>query len=83
MRSVSLAVLAAFGGLTVGALHRPAVSSAPIPLSQHGSVSQSIAGTEITIEYNWLVARGRVLFGGVVPWGKPWCPGADSRRALA
>ncbi len=83
MRSVSLAVLAAFGGLTVGALHRPAVSSAPIPLSQHGSVSQSIAGTEITIEYNRPVARGRVLFGGVVPWGKPWCPGADSATRLS
>lgn len=45
--------------------------------SQHGSVSQRIANTEITIEYNRPVARGRTLFGGLVPYGSIWHPGAD------
>jgi Protein of unknown function (DUF2911) len=83
MRSASLGVLAAFGSLAFVALHRPVGSSAAIPLSQHGSVSQSIAATQITIEYNRPVARGRVLFGGVVPWGRPWCPGADTATRLS
>ena len=45
--------------------------------SQHGSVSQHVGDTVITIEYNRPVARGRDLFGALVPWGKVWTPGAD------
>jgi len=45
--------------------------------SQHGSVSQRIADTTITLEYNRPVARGRELFGKLVPYGRVWCPGAD------
>ncbi len=82
MRSASLGVLTAFGGFTLVALHGPVGSTGPIALSQHASVSQSIAETQITIEYNRPVARGRVLFGGVVPWGKTWCPGADTATRL-
>jgi hypothetical protein len=50
--------------------------------SQHGSVSQQIAGTKITIEYNRPVARGRDLFGALVPWGRVWCPGADTCTSI-
>ena len=50
--------------------------------SQHGSVSQQIAGTKITIEYNRPVARGRELFGALVPWGHVWCPGADTCTSI-
>src|SRR5215471_3774829 len=45
--------------------------------SQHGSVMQQVAGTSITIEYNRPVARGRDLFGALVPYDRVWCPGAD------
>jgi hypothetical protein len=45
--------------------------------SQHGSVSQRIGNTVVTIEYNRPVARGRDLFGALVPYGKIWHPGAD------
>jgi len=45
--------------------------------SQHGSVSQHVGNTVITIEYNRPVARGRDLFGALVPWGRVWTPGAD------
>ena len=45
--------------------------------SQHGTVSQRIADTTITLEYNRPVARGRELFGKLVPYGRVWCPGAD------
>ncbi len=50
--------------------------------SQHGSVTQEIAGTRVTIEYNRPVARGRELFGKLVPWGRVWCPGADEATAI-
>lgn len=57
------------------------VAQAPRP-SQHGSVSQDIAATHVTIEYNRPVARGRDLFGALVPWGKVWCPGADTCTSI-
>jgi hypothetical protein len=50
--------------------------------SQHGSVSQRIADTTITIEYNRPVARGRELFGALVPYGKVWCPCADDATTI-
>ena len=45
--------------------------------SQRGEVSQFVADTRITIDYNRPVARGRELFGKLVPWGEVWHPGAD------
>jgi hypothetical protein len=56
----------------------------PVPRSQHGTVSQRVGTTEITITYNRPVARGRELFGrsGVVAWGRIWHPGADSSTTI-
>jgi hypothetical protein len=50
--------------------------------SQRGSVVQRIADTTVTIEYGRPVARGRELFGTLVPWGKVWCPGADEATTI-
>jgi hypothetical protein len=50
--------------------------------SQHGSVSQRIAETTVSLEYNRPVARGRDLFGSLVPYGKIWCPGADDATTI-
>jgi hypothetical protein len=61
----------------------PAAQEAPkIKPSQHGSVSQRIADTTITIEYNRPVARGRDLFGALVPYGRIWCPCADDATTI-
>jgi hypothetical protein len=46
--------------------------------SQLASVSQSVAGTRIEIVYRRPVARGRQLFGSLVPWGRIWTPSADT-----
>jgi hypothetical protein len=56
-----------------------------VPRSQHGSVTQNLSGTDITISYNRPVARGRTLFGddGVVHWGRLWHPGADSVTTIS
>jgi hypothetical protein len=37
----------------------------------------------ITIEYNRPVARGRRLFGGIVPYGVAWNPGADAASTIS
>jgi Protein of unknown function (DUF2911) len=50
--------------------------------SQHGSVTQQVAGTTITVDYNRPVARGRDLFGALVPYDRVWCPGADECTTL-
>lgn len=56
--------------------------SATIKPSQHGTVSQTVAATTITVDYNRPVARGRELFGSLVPYDRVWCPGADDCTTL-
>jgi hypothetical protein len=58
-------------------LAAPACAQRRPSASQHGTVSQEIATTKISIEYDRPVARGRQLFGALVPWGKAWTPGAN------
>jgi len=53
------------------------------PFSQRGSVSQDVAFTRIAIEYGRPVARGRQLFGQLVPWDSIWHPGADSATRIS
>jgi hypothetical protein len=48
------------------------------PFSQRGTVTQMVAYTEISVSYGRPVARGRELFGALVPWDSVWHPGADS-----
>jgi hypothetical protein len=72
---------------------RPAASPATsateiIPLeevrkSQAAAVSQRVANTEITVTYSRPVARGRELFGALVPYDAVWNPGADQATAIA
>jgi hypothetical protein len=58
---------------------------AQAPRSQHATVTQFVGTTQVTIVYNRPSGRGRTLFGkgGVVPWGKVWCPGADTATTIA
>ena len=53
------------------------------PFSQRGSVTQRIAFTEIKIEYGRPSAKGRALFGALVPWDSVWHPGADLATQLS
>ena len=71
----------AVAGLATLLLFAPQQAPAQaIPFSQHATVSQRVGVTDILIEYNRPVARGRILFGpaGVVRPGRIWHPGADS-----
>ncbi|MGE0446552.1 MAG: DUF2911 domain-containing protein [Vicinamibacterales bacterium] len=66
----------------------PAPAAEIIPLeevrkSQAAAVSQRIANTEMTITYSRPVARGRELFGALIPYGQIWNPGADQATAMS
>lgn len=51
--------------------------------SQAGAVAQRVANTVITVTYNRPVARGRELFGALVPYEQVWNPGADQATAIS
>jgi hypothetical protein len=65
-------------------LAAPAAGAQRIPASQHGSVAQRVAYTDITVTYNRPTARGRVLYGdsGIVKWNRVWHPGADTASRI-
>ena len=50
--------------------------------SQLAVVSQSVLSTRIDVIYRRPVARGRALFGALVPWGAAWTPSADSAARI-
>jgi hypothetical protein len=53
------------------------------PFSQRATMSQDIAFTTVKISYGRPVARGRALFGQLVPWDSVWHPGADSATIVS
>ena len=68
-----LAVLAAgCGGVPSGAKR----------VSQPALLVQQVGAAKLTLRYNRPSARGRALFGGIVPWDSVWCPGADEGTRL-
>lgn len=66
--------------LAVGALS--STLAAQNTKSQLGSVSQSVMNAKVTVTYRRPVARGRTLFGALVPWGEVWTPSADSAARI-
>lgn len=68
--------------LSLGAFSGPALAQG-YPPSQRGSVMQNVALTKIEVPYGRPVARGRTLFGQLVPWDSIWHPGADSATRVS
>lgn len=61
----------------------PATLAAQIRASEKASISQTIDGTVISVEYSRPRARGRdSLFGGEVKWKEVWTPGANWATTL-
>ena len=66
------------------ALALPAACDAQsIRKSQLASVAQMIGDARVEIVYRRPVARGRELFGELVPYGKLWSPSADSATVFS
>jgi hypothetical protein len=55
------------------------VAPAPSPLQ---TVTQKFGIGEISIEYSRPAAKGRTVFGGVVPYGKIWRTGANAATKI-
>ena len=53
------------------------------PFSQRSRMEQDIALTAVEVTYGRPVARGRVLWGKLVPWDSVWHPGADSATRIS
>src|SRR5690349_23356994 len=70
--------------LALALMFAPAMAAAQgYPFSQRSSITQNVALTTITIEYGRPVARGRILWGKLVPWDSVWHPGADSATRIS
>lgn len=69
------------GGFVVSTLlsaMTPLPTFAQVRASERASLSQTVDGTTITVDYARPRARGRKdLFGGEVKWGEVWTPGAN------
>lgn len=50
--------------------------------SQPAEVRQRMGGIEMAVIYNRPSARGRELFGGLVPYDSVWNPGADEATRI-
>ncbi len=73
----------ASAGGDAAATDLPIIPVDEVKPSQSGSVWQEVANTEIAVTYDRPVARGRELFGGIVPFGEVWNPGANDATAIA
>ncbi len=51
-------------------------------LSPRDTVRAEIAGAHLLVDYSRPSARGRTIFGGVVPWDEVWRTGADAATQL-
>lgn len=72
---LSASVVRAAGFLLLAA---HALSGQVIRPSQTAALTQWVGPAKIDITYHRPVARGRELFGTLVPFGKVWSPSADS-----
>jgi hypothetical protein len=70
---VSSLLLASLAGLAVAQEKRA---------SPHETVTAMVNDKKITITYGRPYKKGRVIFGGLEPWGKVWRTGADEATTL-
>jgi Protein of unknown function (DUF2911) len=64
-------------GLDFAAVGKAFASRSLGPLSPPDSVRGRVAAASIAVRYSRPSARGRVVFGGVVPWNQVWRTGAN------
>jgi len=80
MRSRSIAVALA-AAVTLAALPCGAQVRTPRP-SPKASVMQTIGLTDVTVTYSRPGVKGRVIWGGLVPYGEPWRTGANEATSF-
>lgn len=65
-------------GITAGWLAAEKASGAMGALSTRDTVNASAGGATLWVDYGRPAKRGRVVFGGVVPYGELWRTGANA-----
>lgn len=70
-------------GALLGVAALPSPAPAQVRASERATVSQTVDGTTLSLDYSRPMARGRSdLFGKVVHWGEVWTPGANWATTL-
>jgi hypothetical protein len=67
-----------FALVSISSLH-----AQPGKRSQLATVTQLVGPAKLELIYRRPVARGRELFGKLVPWGRIWTPSADSAAVFS
>ena len=78
-RALVLALAAAFAA--VAALPASAQFTPPQP-SPGAKVSQAVGASEVAVSYSRPAVKGRVIWGELVPWDKPWRAGANDATTV-
>lgn len=55
----------------------------PPRLSSKASVSQTVGYTDVTVDYGRPGVKGRVIWGGLVPYDEVWRTGANEATAIS
>lgn len=75
MKKASILLVALF--IMVGTTVQAQKKSPPM------NVEDKIGSTEVKINYSAPSVRGRVIFGGLEPWGKVWRAGANNATTIS
>jgi len=67
--------------ITLGNFVSNAQVKTPSP-SPHASLSQTVGLTEVVVDYSRPSAKGRTIFGDLVPFGKLWRTGANANTTV-
>ncbi len=79
MSSLRMAVSLSLSFLSLTALAQDLSMPRPSPLAK---VSQAVGYTELTVEYSSPGAKGRKVYGGLLPFGELWRAGANRATKL-
>lgn len=74
-------LLSAATALVLAAAPLAAQFEAPLP-SPKGGVTQRVGVTDFSVSYSRPLVKGRVIWGGLVPYDKPWRTGANRATTL-
>lgn len=77
-----ITLIAGLAGIVLLSAAEP-MPAQPGRRSQLATVSQVVGPTRIDIVYRRPVARGRELFGKLVPYGRVWSPSADTAAVFS
>jgi len=77
----TIVVIASAVGMSLGASRAFADLELP-QLSPHAVVTQRVGITDVTVDYSSPAVNNRKIWGGLVPWDKPWRTGANQATKI-